>query len=383
MRTPKNMKYYARPFTALAVPIAALVIASGAYAQTPTPTPFNDDTPVKVVTEEIKLNVSAYDRFGDFVPDVTTDDLVILEDGRLHQPVSVRRIPANVLIMLDTGGELRMVKNISQTRDVAKELVRELDPGNSIAVLEYSDKARILTDWTTNKLKVLDDLDRKLIFGRRSMFSDALDLAARYLSNSELENRHLVIVSDGTDSYWSDERREAELRTLLGTNINVHVISYTKLEHDVVEEQTKKVQKGGPAKQALPPEVAETLPNGVKDTATTQASVTVNTDLEMIKSLKQREESLEKAQVFLEKLSDDTSGMYILPESAEEMVEKADLIAHVIDSNYVVTYIPKRPLADSPPGETRIIEVSSRKPGLRVLAKRKLAVGGGPETEQP
>ena len=373
------MKYIVRPLTALAAALAALVAASGAYAQTPTPTPFDDDTPVKVVTEEIKLNVSAYDRFGDFVPGVTTDDLVILEDGRLHQPVSVRRIPANVLIMLDTGGELRMVKNITQTRDVAKELVRELDPGNQIAVLEYSDKARILTDWTTNKLKVLDDLDKKLIFGRRSMFSDALNLAARYLSNSELENRHLVIVSDGTDSYWSDERREAELRTLLGTNINVHVISYTKLEHEVVEEQAKKVQKGGPPKKALPPEVAETLPNGVRDTATTQASVTVNTDLEMIKTLKQREEALEKAQVFLEKLSDDTSGMYILPESTEEMVEKADLIAHVIDSNYVVTYVPKRPLADSPPGETRIIEVSSRKPGLRVLAKRKLAVGGGSE----
>lgn len=361
---------------------ALLIFVTATYSQTPTPTPFNDDTPVKVVTEEIKLNVSAYDRFGEFVPGVKKDDLVIVEDGRLNQPVSVRRIPANVLIMLDTGGELRQVKNITQTRDIAKELVRELDPGNSIAVLEYNDKARILTDWTTNKLTVLNDLDKKLYFGRRSMFSEALNLAARYLSNSELENRHLVIVSDGTDSYWSDERREAEMRTILGTNINVHVISYTGLEEKVVEDQAKKVQKGGPPKQALPPEVAETLPNGLKETATTQASVTVNTDFKMIKSLREREDSLKKAEVYLEKLADDTSGMFILPDSTEEMVEKAALIAHVIDSNYVVTYIPKRPLADSQPGEVRVIEVSSKKPGLRVLAKRRLVVGGdeaGPE----
>ena len=355
----------------LALCTAAVVPALG---QDPAPTPFDDDVPVKVVTEEIKLNVSAYDRFGEFVSGVTKDDLVIVEDGRLHQPVSVRRIPANVLIMLDTGGELRQVKNISRTREIAKELIRELDPGNSVAVLEYSDKARILTEWTSHKFRLLDDLDRKLIFGRRSMFSDALNLAARYLSNSELENRHLVIVADGTDSYWSDERRAAELRTLLGTNINVHVISYTSLEKAEIKERADLISKGSP-KRALPPEVAETLPNGVRDTATAPNAITVNTDLEFIRSIKEREESLNKAEDFLLRLADDTSGLFILPDTPDEMVEKASLIADVIDSNYVVTYIPKRPLSESGPGETRTIEVSSKRPGLRVIAKRRLAIG--------
>lgn len=360
--------------------ISVLVIAlsAAAAAQDPPP-PFDDTTPLKVVTEEIKLNVSAYDRFGEFVPGVSVEDLVIVEDGRLHQPTSVRRIPANVLIMLDTGGELRQVKNISRTRDIAKELVKDLGPGNSIAVLEYSDKARILTEWTTNKLQVLNDLDKKLIFGRRSMFSDALNLAARFLSNSELENRHLVIIADGTDSYWSDERREAEMRNLLRTNINVHVISYTSLEKEEVEKRSSIVQKGSP-KKAMPEEVAETLPNGVRDTATAPNAVSVNTDVEFIKTLKEREESLKKAEDYLLKLSTDTSGLFILPDTPDEMTEKASLIANVIDSNYVVTYTPKRPLDESEPGETRVIEVSSKKPGLRVLAKRKLVVGRDAES---
>ncbi|HUF03264.1 MAG TPA: VWA domain-containing protein [Aridibacter sp.] len=366
------MKFIARSLFGIGVAFAAL--ASAGAAQDPTLTPFNDDTPVKVVTEEIKLNVSAYDRFGEFVSGVSKDDLVIVEDGRLHQPTSVRRIPANVLIMLDTGGEQRQVKNISRTRNVAKELVRRLNPGNSLAVLEYSDKARILTEWTTNKFKVLEDLDRKLIFGRRSMFSDALNLAARFLSNSELENRHLVIVSDGTDSFWSDDRREAEMRTLLGTNINVHVISYTALEKEVVEERSSLVQKT-PAKKAIPEEIAQTLPNGVRDTATAPNAVTVTTDAAFIKTLKDREKALEKGEEYLLKLATDTSGLFILPETPDEMTEKAYLIANVIDSNYVVTYVPKRPLSESEPGETRVIEVSSKKPGLRVLAKRKLIVG--------
>ena len=135
--------------------ITALTAAG--LAQDPAPTPFDDETPVKVVTEEIKLNVSAFDRFGEFVSGVAEDDLVIMEDGRLHQPVSVRRIPANVLIMLDTGGEFRQVKNISRTRDIALQLVRELDPRNSIAVLEYSDKARVITSYSIHYTKLYDD----------------------------------------------------------------------------------------------------------------------------------------------------------------------------------------------------------------------------------
>ena len=59
---------------------------------TPTPTP---EETVKVVTEEIKLNVLAFDEEGKFVTDVKEEDLVITENNVLHQPSSVRRMTAN------------------------------------------------------------------------------------------------------------------------------------------------------------------------------------------------------------------------------------------------------------------------------------------------
>lgn len=344
-------------------------------AQRPTPTPAIDDDPVRVDTEEIKVNVSAFNRFGEFVPEVEKEDLVIQEDGRLHQATSVRRIPANVLIVVDTGGELRQVKNITQTRDTAKELIRKLDPANSIAVLEYNDKARILTEWTTNKLKILDDLDKKLIFGKRSIFSDALELATEFLSKSEVENRHLVLISDGTDSLWSDERRAEVLRGLLGTNINVHVISYTQLELAEIDPKAKAIQEGSP-KKALPPEVVEQLPNGIKDMAQAPRIASINTDKKFIDTMKKRQTALEESEKYLLNLTESTSGLFILPDDTDEMIEKTELLAKVIDSNYVVTYTPKRPLNESEKGEIRNIEVSSRRSGLQVLAKRKLVVTG-------
>lgn len=357
-------------FAAFAVVFLSTV--SG-FAQTPTPAPSPnaDDDPLRVETEEIKLNVSAFDRFGEFVPEVSKEDLVIVEDGRLHQATSVRRTPASVLLVLDTGGELRLSKNITQTRETAKALVRKLDENNSIAVLEYHDKARILTEWTDDKARIINDLDKKLIFGKRSIFSSALELATDFLKKSELENRHLVLITDGTDSIWSDERRAEALRGLLATNINVHVISYTQLELKAVEPKTKLIRKGAPRKN-LPPEVVATLPQAIQDLNNAPQIASVNTDREFKKTYKEREQELEKGEEFLLRLTGDTSGVLLLPETEEEMIEKVGLIAKVIDSNYVVTYIPKRPLSESGAGEIRSIEISSKRPGLQVLARRKL-----------
>ena len=57
----------------------------------PTPTPKEDET-VRVFTEEVKLNVLAFDENGNFFRGVTANDLVITENNILHQPGSVRRL---------------------------------------------------------------------------------------------------------------------------------------------------------------------------------------------------------------------------------------------------------------------------------------------------
>ena len=122
---------------------------------TPTPSPEKDDDPVRVVTEEIKLNVLAFDGDGKFVTDVKEADLVITENDILHQPSSVRRIPANILIVMDTGGEMRQVKSLDQTRKTAKAIVNALKPEDSIAVLQYGDTAQIVAEWTNDKTQIL------------------------------------------------------------------------------------------------------------------------------------------------------------------------------------------------------------------------------------
>src|SRR5580765_2334728 len=128
----------------LVVPVAA---QSRRVYPTPTPVP-RENTDEQILTEEIKLNVLAFDENGNFFRDVTDRDLVITENNILHQPTSVRRIPANVLIVMDTGGDLRVAKGLDNTRRMAAEVVSSLRDGDSMALLQYADKAQLIAEWT-------------------------------------------------------------------------------------------------------------------------------------------------------------------------------------------------------------------------------------------
>lgn len=351
-----------------------LAFSVSAYSQNPKPTPPPDDDTEKIFTEEIKLNVSAIDRAGNFVRDVKKEDLVINEDNILHQADSLRRIPANVLIVLDTGGEMRMAKSIDQTRKTAKNLIAALQAGDSVAIIEYHDKANILAEWTTDKALLNQILESKLNFGRRSVFLDAIELATDFLQKSKVDNQHLVLITDGTDSLNKKSERDRAMSELLASSVSVHVISYTGLEREKIAPKTKGITNSPPPK-AMPDEIAATLPNGVRDMVNSpKIGPTIVTDRGFLRKMRERQTSLIESEKYLSDLAQDTSGQFILPETREEMLAKAGLVAHVIDSNYVMTYTPKRALSDAKAGEVRNIEVTSKRPGLQVLARRKLAV---------
>lgn len=349
-----------------------LLFFAGSNAQTPTPAP--DEETEKIFTEEIKLNISAFDKDGKFVSDVKKEDLVIMEDARIHQASSLRRIPANVLIVMDTGGEMRQAKSLNQTRATAKSLIGALTPQDSVAIMQYNDKAEIIAEWTNNKAEAVKILDTKANFGKRSVFVSALETATKFLQKTPLDNRHLVLITDGTDSVNSLSERDAAMKKLLSTDINVHVISYTQMELADIEPRTKGTSKT-PIPHALPSEILATMPRGVQDMINARnTGVHVNTDKEFLKKMRERKQDLLDSEIYLAAAAKDTNGEFVAPASKDEMIDKTTLVARFIDSSYVLTYVPKRPLKESKAGETRNIEVTSRRPDLEVLAHRKLVV---------
>lgn len=349
-----------------------LAVAGAAAAQSgrvvPTPTP---EQPVRVATEEVKLNVLAFDEDGRFAFDVRPEDLVISENNILHQPSSVRRMPANVLIVMDTGGEMRSMKSLDQTRKVANAMIAALKPEDSIAVLQYSDKPEIVCEWTTDKAAAESAISRTK-FGKRDAFVKALAMARDLFAKSSLDNKHMVLITDGTDSFSDLATKQRSMRELLGSDLTVHVLSYARMEADDIEPRTKMLSKTPPPK-AMPDEVAAQLPNGVRDAAQApKIGPTINLDRKLLKTLRARKADLEVSEEQLSDLARNTNGAMIIPATKEEMVEKSSLVARMIDASYVVTYTPKISIEGS--GNERDITVTSKKPGLVVEAHRKLVI---------
>ena len=82
------------------------------------------------------------------------------------------------------------------------------------------------------------------------------------------------------------------------------------------------------------------------------------------------EQATKQSELWLKSLAEETGGLAFIPQHLEEMSARADEIAREIDSQYVVTYTPKRPLAEATVEEYRRLNVVSGIIGLQVRSRR-------------
>lgn len=371
----------------LLILLALLLLADGRVSaqqpkQNPSPSPSpapvsQEPDRVKVFTEEVRLPVEAVDSYGHYDPTLEPDDVLVLEDGVAQQVRSIRHLPANVLFVLDTGGELSGLGGLSKstglTRQVAMDLVRKLQDGSSMAVLQCNNSVELLQPWTKDKQVVLKTLKTKVSSGKRSRFSEALAMASQQLKDLPEGARHVVIITDGVDSPGGKIDRADAVRRLIATRATVHIISYTELVRQKSDNKTTSVSAGQRPTTSDPiSQTDPTLPPGT--TRSPSFGVSLRFDPAMRRQRKAYEADVKKSQQVLTDVADETGGKILLPISNEQMIAQAGEVARAIGSEYVVTYRPKRPLADASPGEYRRVQVSSRKVGLNLHSRRGYVV---------
>lgn len=360
--------------------IVVLPAIAGAQTPTPTPspTPAQKEETVKVFTEEVRLPVTALDSYGHYDPTLVLDDILVLEDGVAQQLRSVTHVPANVLFILDTGGELSglggMSKSTGLTRQVAGELVGRLQQGAWIAVMQSGNVAEMVQPWTTDKQAVLKTLKNKLLSTKRSRISEAIANASQQLKDRPEGSRHVVLITDGVDSPGVKVNREEAVKNLIAARATVHVISYTEFVRQKMDKKTAGTVATGPRPKSSDPIQATdpTMPPGVNRSPS--FGIGIRFDPAMRKQRKAYETDVKKSQQVLKNVADETGGKLMLPVNSEQMLAQASEVARAIGAEYVVTYRPKRPLAEAEPGEYRRIQVASRRVGLSLHARRGYVV---------
>ena len=344
----------------------------------PSPTPVSQEPDrVRVFTEEVRLPLEAVDSYGHYDPTLEPDDVLVLEDGVAQQVRSIRHLPANVLFVLDTGGELSGLGGLSKstglTRQVAMDLVRKLQEGASMSVLQSNNSVELLQPWTKDKQVVLKTLKTKVSSGKRSRFSEALAMAAQQLKDLPEGARHVVIITDGVDSPGGKIDRAEAVRRLIAARATVHIISYTELVRQKSDSKTTAVSAGQRPTSSDPiSQTDPTLPPGT--TRSPSFGVSIRFDPAIRRQRKAYEADVKKSQQVLTDVADETGGKILLPISNDQMIAQAGEVARAIGSEYVVTYRPKRPLADASPGEYRHVQVSSRRVGLSLHSRRGYVV---------
>jgi len=343
----------------------------------PSPVPItSDDDSVRVFTEEVRLPVVALDSYGHYDPTLEPEDVLVLEDGVIQQVRSLRHIPANVLFLLDTGGELSglggMSKSTSLTKEVAANLIERLAEGSWISVVQSGNSAEVLQRWTKDKAATLKVIRTKLYSSKRSRISDAIVVAAQQLKDRPEGSRHVVMITDGVDSPGAKTERAAAVKKLVAARATVHIISYTEFVRQKSERKTTQVAVQMPTTSNPTVWTDPTLPPGT--TRSPAFGIGVRFDPAMRRQRKAYEADVKKSQQVLTNIADETGGKLLLPLSEAEMLAKSNEVARAIGAEYVVTYRPKRPLAEARAGEYRRIQVQSRKVGLSLHSRRGYVV---------
>src|SRR5256886_11432489 len=337
------------------------------------PTPPEGQEPVKVFTEEVRLSVAATDQYGHYDPSLEVDDVLVLEDGQSQQIRSVRHIPANVLLILDTGGDSNglggLSKKTSITRDVALRLITRLRPGDRVAVLQSSNQVELLQPWTADIDQLTRVLKTKLFASKRSRILESMTKAAQLLYDQPEGSRHVVLITDGVETPGGKVSLGDAIRYLGEARATIHILSYTTFVRQKDDKQPSNVTAGQLPTSSSPITANDpTLPPGV--TRSPSFGVGIRFDPAMRKLRKAYEEETKKSEKWLTDLAEETGGTIFLPKASSEMIAESEEIARQIGAEYVVTYRPTRPLASAKPGEYRRVEVASRRVGLYLRSRR-------------
>ena len=337
-----------------------------------------EQEPVRVFTEEVRLPVAATDQFGHYDPALEVDDVLVLEDGDPQQIRSIQHLPANVLLLLDTGNQLGL-KDTKLTRDVALRVVSSLYDGNRIAVMQFADRPELLQAWTNEKAAVTKVLKTKLLSGKTSRLGDAIAAAADQFRDTPAGTRHIVLITDGVESPGGRTTLAKAMKQLNSIQASVHIISYTVLARLALQNRNS-VTKGGDSVQrdANPASnpVANgdpTLPPGTTRTPSFKIG-SIDTDIAMRRKRKEYERATRDSEKQLAAIADESGGQILLPDSTDRLLSQAESVSRDIGSQYVVTYRPTRPLASAKPGEYRKVEVASRRVGLYLRSRRGYVV---------
>lgn len=260
--------------------------------------------------DEVLLNCTVVDEKGQTVNDLHQRDFRVWEDGVEQTINSIQRQdqPVSMGILVDDSGS--MLDKRSTVNMAAMHLLRASNPGDSVFIVNFADKAYLDQGFTSDLVALNRGLTRTDPRGTTAMY-DAVAASAQELSKHAKQRKQaLLIITDGADN---------------ASELNL-------------EQTIRRIQDlGGPVVYTI---------GLLFDANRTEFERTRNA---------------------LERLSEETGGVAYFPASLADVNEVAGRVAYDIRNQYVVAYHSSRPVSQ---GGYRSVRVEARAPNHNRLSVR-------------
>ena len=186
----------------------------------------------------VTIDVAVIDNKGHFIPGIPAGNFRILEDNVPQQirKVDMGEAPMTIALVIEFSNLFQRLYSAAwyQTLQLAWGFAESLKPEDYAAVIAYDMRPEILTDFTTDKTKIREGLNRLQIaaFSEANMFDAITDTADRM---SGIEGRKaILLISSGLDTF-SRITYDQTRKKLQESGVPIYAISLLQMQREMAD----------------------------------------------------------------------------------------------------------------------------------------------------
>jgi VWFA-related protein len=191
--------------------------------------------------ELVNVTATVTDRDGRFVSGLRKEDFVLYDNNDRQEiaQFSSDRVPVSLGILLDSSGSMTSDK-MSYARDAIDRFTNDLlDRDDELFFMDFSTRARLDQDWTTDRRAISRAVNRVSPNGGTALY-DAIAEALPIAAAGRHQKKALLVISDGNDT--DSQISVSELRQAIRES---EVLVYA-LGVDATEETTNRITQPPP-----------------------------------------------------------------------------------------------------------------------------------------
>jgi Ca-activated chloride channel family protein len=153
-----------------------------------------------VDTDEVVLNCTVLDHKGELVNDLTRKNFKVFEDKTLQAVISLQHqdTPVSIGLLVDNSGSMKEKR--AAITNAALDLVKASNPQDQTFVINFSDRAYLDQDFTSDLGNLQNGLSHLTLSGGTALYDTVVTAADKMERSATRPRKVLIVITDGDDN---------------------------------------------------------------------------------------------------------------------------------------------------------------------------------------